>query len=225
MWLPVSSRPCARSTCRLRSRSSLAAESSQRLTSLSGPCARWPSERTKSCTGRRAAYRNGMAMMKRMSPDSAALPGTIIQNGESVMGCPLFSVKTSAEKKHRPALRRCSGTNAYAVRNCPKRGRKSQPAELPEAQKQHAARPGVGGRVGDLLRRQGARRPVRRLRAFRYAHAEQNAGQIADSRLLHALPAGDLAEVDDVGIMEFKQLAQVLEVVVDADAHLRDSFR
>ncbi len=51
----------------------------------SGPPASRPTARSSSCTGLRAAYRNGIAMRNQINAESAALPGQITQNGESVM--------------------------------------------------------------------------------------------------------------------------------------------
>src|SRR6185503_725954 len=60
-----------------------AAASSQRELDRSGPPASMPTACSSSCTGLRAAYRNGIAITNHTSADNAALPGTIIQNEES----------------------------------------------------------------------------------------------------------------------------------------------
>jgi len=82
----------------LRSLMSLALAKSQRAPSRKGPPTIWPTERKKSCTSLRAAYRNGMAMTNRINADSIALPGQIIQNCEPVMGPPFAAFQPACRK-------------------------------------------------------------------------------------------------------------------------------
>src|SRR6266849_1081297 len=61
-----------------------------------------------------------------------------------------------------------------------------QQSQALESQEQLAARPRVGGGVGDLRGRELARGPVRGLGAFGYAESEEYSGEVANAGLAEA---------------------------------------
>src|SRR5215813_6807878 len=98
----------------------------------------------------------------------------------------------------------------------------SDEIQLFEAEIQLAARPGIGRRVGDLLRRQARRSPVRRLRALGDSRTEKDPREIAHARLHQAVALRNLAEVDHRSFLEPDQLLQVAQVVAHRYARLYD---
>ena len=83
---------------------SLAVAKSQRAPSRKGPPTMLPIERKSSCTSLRAAYRNGIAMTNKITAESTALLGQIIQN-EPDTGSPFRCSKYEPfpAAKHNPS--------------------------------------------------------------------------------------------------------------------------
>src|SRR3989442_1088037 len=78
-----------------------------------------------------------------------------------------------------------------------------------EAQVELAARPGVGRGVSDLRRRQAPRGPVGSAVAFRDAEAEEVGGEVANTALADAAVAGNVAELDHGGFLEWEHQLQL----------------